>query len=259
MTNNSMHYRADYVDPARGDGRAGHGGPVVSSRPGDGALPRATTSRRSGACSSVGASGLERELRDVGLRRRDRRRMPRRGCARRASTAGRRPAHPDAVVIGLDPNLTYLRLAAAADCIRAGARFIATNRDPVYPTERGLRPGAGTIVAALEAASGVDAAVDRQARAAPARGGGARRSGATPAEAIMIGDGIGTDIAAARAVGARCVLMLTGVTTRRPSAPATAPTRSPRTDGARGSPWTGSTRPSALARPSLRSSRSAHA
>ena len=30
----------------------------------------------------------------------------------------------------------------------------------------------------------------------------------------MIGDGIGTDLAAARAVGARCVLMLTGVTTR---------------------------------------------
>ena len=30
----------------------------------------------------------------------------------------------------------------------------------------------------------------------------------------MIGDGIGTDLAAARAVGARCVLMLTGVTSR---------------------------------------------
>jgi ribonucleotide monophosphatase NagD (HAD superfamily) len=30
----------------------------------------------------------------------------------------------------------------------------------------------------------------------------------------MIGDGIGTDLAAARAVGARCVFMLTGVTTR---------------------------------------------
>jgi ribonucleotide monophosphatase NagD (HAD superfamily) len=38
--------------------------------------------------------------------------------------------------------------------------------------------------------------------------------GREPAEAIMIGDGIGTDLAAARAVGARCVLMLTGVTTR---------------------------------------------
>ena len=66
-----------------------------------------------------------------------------------------RRRQPDAVVVGLDPNLTYARLAAAADCIRAGAHFIATNRDPVYPTERGLRPGAGSLVAALEAATGV--------------------------------------------------------------------------------------------------------
>ena len=57
--------------------------------------------------------------------------------------AGPRPARPMRSSSGLDPNLTYLRLAAAADCIRAGARFIATNRDPIYPTERGLRPGAG--------------------------------------------------------------------------------------------------------------------
>ena len=33
----------------------------------------------------------------------------------------------------------------------------------------------------------------------------------------MIGDGILTDLAAANAVGARCVLMLTGVTTRERS------------------------------------------
>jgi ribonucleotide monophosphatase NagD (HAD superfamily) len=32
-------------------------------------------------------------------------------------------------------------------------------------------------------------------------------------DAVMIGDGIATDLAAARAVGARCVLMLTGVST----------------------------------------------
>ena len=78
---------------------------------------------------------------------------------------------PDAVVTGLDPALTYLRLAAAADCIRAGARFIATNRDPVYPTERGLRPGAGVDRGGPRGDDGRDAAVDRQAGAAPARVG----------------------------------------------------------------------------------------
>ena len=69
---------------------------------------------------------------------------PPRGWRRRGSTAYDAAGQPDAVVVGLDPQLTYVRLAAAADCIRAGAQFIATNRDPVYPTERGLRPGAGS-------------------------------------------------------------------------------------------------------------------
>jgi ribonucleotide monophosphatase NagD (HAD superfamily) len=39
--------------------------------------------------------------------------------------------------------------------------------------------------------------------------------GRTAGEAVMIGDGIATDLPAAHAIGARCVLMLTGVTTRK--------------------------------------------
>ena len=109
--------------------------------------------------------------------------------------------------------MTYLRLAVAADCVRAGAHFIATNRDPVYPTERGLRPGAGSLVAAVEAATGV-VPVSIGKPAPYLLEAAAHAVGREPAEAIMIGDGIGTDLAAARAVGARCILMLTGVTTR---------------------------------------------
>jgi HAD superfamily hydrolase (TIGR01450 family) len=116
-------------------------------------------------------------------------------------------------------------LTVANDCVRAGARFIATNRDPVYPTERAVRPGAGSIVAAIEAASGVTPVsigkpepylLEEAARAV----------GREPAEAVMIGDGLGTDIAAAVAVGARSVLMLTGVTTRA-EADAAPPDRHP--------------------------------
>jgi HAD superfamily hydrolase (TIGR01450 family) len=120
---------------------------------------------------------------------------------------------PDAVVSGLDPALTYLRLAAAADCIRAGARFIATNRDPVYPTERGLRPGAGSIAAALEATTRVTPLTIGKPEPHLLKSA-AGAVGRAPSEAVMIGDGIETDLAAARAVGARCVLMLTGITTR---------------------------------------------
>jgi HAD superfamily hydrolase (TIGR01450 family) len=117
------------------------------------------------------------------------------------------------VVVGLDPQLTYLRLAVAADCIRAGARFIATNRDPVYPTERGLRPGAGSIVAAVEATTGIiPVSIGKPAPYLLEEA--ARAVGREATEAIMIGDGLGTDIAAAQVVGARSVLMLTGVTTQ---------------------------------------------
>ena len=160
----------------------------------------------------LGAGGLERELRDEGYDV-----VGAGTAATRVSQEGidgyAAAGRPDAVVVGLDPNLTYARLAVASDCIRAGAHFIATNRDPVYPTERGLRPGAGSIVVAVEAASGV-VPVSIGKPAPYLLEAAAHAVGRTPGEAIMIGDGIGTDLAAAHAVGARCILMLTGVTTR---------------------------------------------
>lgn len=159
----------------------------------------------------VGASGLDRELRDVGLEvvnaSHAAERMGREGIDGVAAAGS-----PQAVVAGVDPQLTYLRIAAAADCIRAGAHFIATNRDAVYPTERWLRPGAGSIVSAIEVAAGISPLVIGKPEpllmeeAAHAVGRDAK-------EAIVIGDGIVTDLAAANAVGARTILMLTGVTT----------------------------------------------
>lgn len=56
------------------------------------------------------------------------------------------------VVVGLDRNLTYRKLARALTAIVQGAKFIATNVDPTLPTEQGLLPGAGCMVSALSAA-----------------------------------------------------------------------------------------------------------
>ncbi len=68
---------------------------------------------------AVGASGLERELREAGLDV-----VTAAHAATRMSQEGidgwAAAGHPDAVVVGLDPQLTYLRVAAAADCVRAG-------------------------------------------------------------------------------------------------------------------------------------------
>jgi len=211
VTNNSMHYRADYLTRLADLGAPVSADRVVSSARATALylVEREPSIRR---VLALGANGLERELRDVGLEV-----VTAAHAATRVSQEGidgfDAAGRPDAVVVGLDPALTYLRLSVAADAIRAGARFIATNRDPVYPTERGLRPGAGSLVAAVETTTGVTPTVIGKPgpllleEAAHAAGAEAR-------DAVMIGDGLVTDIAAAHAVGARSVLMLTGVTTR---------------------------------------------
>jgi 4-nitrophenyl phosphatase len=209
VTNNSMHYRADYVTRLAAMGAPITADTVVSSARAT-ALHIANHEPGIRRVLVVGAGGLERELRDVSLEvvtaGHAATRMHQEGIDGWAAAGA-----PDAVVIGLDPNLTYLRLAAAADCVRAGARFIATNRDPVYPTERGLRPGAGAIAAALEATTGVTPlSIGKPSPKLLELA--AEAVGRDVSEAVMIGDGLATDLAAARAVGARCVIMLTGVT-----------------------------------------------
>jgi 4-nitrophenyl phosphatase len=117
------------------------------------------------------------------------------------------------VAVGLDPQFTYGKLAVAVDCVRHGARFVATNRDPVLPTERGTLPGAGAIVAAVEAGSQVTP-VSIGKPAPHLLEMAIASAGLDRAEAVMVGDGLATDLAAAHALGIPCVLMLTGITTR---------------------------------------------
>ena len=73
-------------------------------------------------------------------------------------------------------------------------------------------PGAGAIVSAIEVASGITPVVIGKPEPLLMEEA-ARAVGRDPTEAIVIGDGILTDLAAATAVGARTILMLTGVTT----------------------------------------------
>ena len=220
VTNNSMHYRVDYVARLEALGAPVAADRIVSSA-------RATalhlvnhepTLRR---VLVIGESGLRRELADGGIDVID--------AGERADLLERATAEapegspgldefeiagrPDAVVVGLDRDLTYGKLAIATVAIRAGARFIATNRDPVLPTEHSFRPGAGSIVAAVEAATRVTPiSIGKPAPAILEEA--ARLVGERAGDGIVIGDGLDTDVAAARAVGARSVLMLTGVTSR---------------------------------------------
>ncbi|HTC85246.1 MAG TPA: HAD-IIA family hydrolase [Candidatus Acidoferrum sp.] len=211
VTNNSMWYRADYVTRLTAMGAPVSADRVVSSSRAT-ALYIREHHPDVQRVLTVGAAGMEREMRDVGLDV-----VTTAEAAERAEeenidgyeAAGR----PGAVIVGVDPLISWLRLGAAADCVRAGALFIATNRDPTYPIERRLRPGAGTVVAAIAVASGREPFVSIGKPAPLLLVEAASAVGKDARDGVMIGDGIHTDLAAARAVGARSVLMLTGVTT----------------------------------------------
>lgn len=121
--------------------------------------------------------------------------------------------NPDTVIVGLDPQLTYEKLKIATLAIRRGARFIATNPDVTLPTEEGLAPGAGAIIAALVAATGVQPTIIGK----PYRPimDYALRILKLPAENVAaLGDRLDTDIAGGKAVGLRTMMVLTGVSTQ---------------------------------------------
>lgn len=221
VTNNSVRYRTDYLERLTALGAPVDPARIVTSARAT-ALYLAEQEPPISRALVLGGPGLARELRDVGLAVADAGEIGRavaasRAAARRgdghAADALDLAGHPEALVVGLDPDLTYMGLAVAADAVRAGARFVATNRDPVFPMESGLRPGAGAIVAAVEAATGVSPVSIGKPAPLLLREA-ARAVGADASGAVMIGDSLVTDVAAARAVGCRSVLMLTGVTSR---------------------------------------------
>jgi 4-nitrophenyl phosphatase len=115
-------------------------------------------------------------------------------------------------VAGLHFELTYQDLADVTLAIGNGATFIGTNADHVYPTERGLQPGAGSILALLQKATGVTPYTVGKPNP-PLYELALERLGAAPGETIMVGDRYDTDIAGAQALGLMGAAVLTGVGT----------------------------------------------
>ena len=123
------------------------------------------------------------------------------------------PAAATYVIAGINFDLTYEELARAALAIRNGAKFIGTNSDRSYPSERGLLPGAGSILALLEAATDVAPIVIGK----PNPGmydQAVRRLGLKPDQVMMVGDRYDTDITGALKMGLTATGILTGVSTR---------------------------------------------
>ncbi|WP_094287581.1 HAD-IIA family hydrolase [Mycobacterium lehmannii] len=141
----------------------------------------------------VGTDALADEINKVGLR-------PVRHCTEA----------PVAVVQGHSPTTGWQDLAEAALAIRGGALWVATNLDATFPTDRGLVPGNGSMVAALRTATEAQPQVAGKPGRAMIEAAIARGSFQAP---LVIGDRLDTDIAGANAAGLPSLLVLSGVST----------------------------------------------
>lgn len=120
---------------------------------------------------------------------------------------------PDYVVVGEGRILNFEMAEAALQMLRGGAKLVATNLDPNCPTMTGLRPGAGSIVAMLEAASGVKAF--GVGKPSPLMMRAARKElGLAASQTVMIGDTMETDVVGGLQLGYHTVLVLSGGTAR---------------------------------------------
>ena len=172
----------------------------------------------------IGADGLREEIRAVGIGVRDADALPGFEPTPEAAADGvdpsamRRylvsldlPPPPDTVVVGLDLHLTYAKIAEAQRAILDGADFVCSNRDRAYPVEGRLLPGAGTIVAAIEVATGAKALCIGKPEPFLFEEA-IRRAGNQHDRVVVVGDSTDYDVVAAHRVGAVGVLITTGLT-----------------------------------------------
>ena len=117
----------------------------------------------------------------------------------------------DAVVVAFHRTFDFAGLTRLSAKIRDGARFIATNDDATYPTQDGVIPGGGSIVAAVAAASGVQPLVAGKPNEPMAAMVRHVLNITDLSNAWMVGDRASTDGEFARTVGCRFAHVQTGV------------------------------------------------
>lgn len=119
--------------------------------------------------------------------------------------------NPDYVVIGLDTEVTYEKFVVATLAIQKGATFIGTNPDKNIPTERGLLPGAGSVIAMLEASTQQEAIYIGKPEAI-IMDKAVEILGMEKSDVLMVGDNYTTDILAGINNGIDSLLVLSGFT-----------------------------------------------
>lgn len=187
LTNNSTLARGDYVKKLESLGITAEEEEVITS--GYASALYIKENYSSPRVFMIGEEGLKNELETQGIK-----------------TGMRRC---NVVLVGLDRNLNYTKIAAAVKLIRSGADFLATNLDNTLVTEDGLLPGAGAIVSAVRTACEKEPVVIGKPSHIMADII-LRKAKAAPQEILLIGDRIETDIAMGKKAGVKTALVLTG-------------------------------------------------
>lgn len=146
---------------------------------------------------AVGGPGVALALEEAGLRA-------------VSSRADRSNEPVVAVVQGYGAQVGWTDLAEVAYAVQAGAFWVATNIDSTLPTDRGLAPGNGALVAAVRLAVGVDPAVVGKPNT-PLYELSASLLGTDVGRTLAIGDRLDTDIAGATAAGMDSLFVFGGV------------------------------------------------
>jgi NagD protein len=149
--------------------------------------------RPAGTAFVIGEAGLTTALHEAGYTLTDRNR--------------------DYVVLGETRTYGFERITHAIRLVIAGARFIATNPDPVGPSTAGPIPATGSIAALISRASDVDPYFVGKPNPLMMRSA-LNALGAHSESTTMIGDRMDTDIVAGLEAGLEAILVLSGVTSR---------------------------------------------
>jgi|Deesub1362B_J571_1020462.scaffolds.fasta_scaffold00041_58 4-nitrophenyl phosphatase len=145
----------------------------------------------------VGERGLIKELKEAG---------------HEILNVDAKPSDIEAVVVGMDRGINYEKISLAARAVRRGAMFIATNQDVTFPSQRGLEPGSGSVLASIEAASGRKADIVVGKPSPLMLSFVKKKVGSKAEEILLIGDRLDTDVASGRALKLKTALVLTGIT-----------------------------------------------
>jgi phosphoglycolate/pyridoxal phosphate phosphatase family enzyme len=197
VTNKSTYTRREYSLKLAQMGIIAHESEIVTSAYGTSIYLR--RSSPGAKIYVVGESGLKRELGQAGFK----------------ILTDARAKEANFVVVGMDRTITYKKLTSGLRALLAGAEFIATNPDPIYPTETGISPGAGAIIGALVGSSGKRPKVVIGKPSPQMIKISLGMLGSTPPETAIVGDKLETDVLVGKRVGLTTILVLTGVSSRR--------------------------------------------